>query len=86
MLADYGRETLLYLVTRLLTGKLRSHDTGQEGATVAPKDSRGRHKNRPRAFNDEQRKFVFDHINSFPRYISHYRRSSAPNKRLVGRI
>ena len=50
------------------------------GKLLASPDACGRHKNKPNEFLPEQVENVHKHINSVPRYQSHYSRNNNPNK------
>lgn len=50
---------------------------------AAPRDRRGKHEKRPNKVDAVRRQSVFNHINSFPRYVSHYRRNNAPDRRYI---
>ena len=46
-------------------------------------DQRGKHANRPNRVPDDSKNYVREHINKFPRYVSHYRRNATPNRRYI---
>lgn len=55
-------------------------------AVTPPKDQRGTHQNRPNRIQQDSLQSVHDHIESIPKYQSHYSRFSNPNKVYLGLI
>lgn len=53
-------------------------------AVTPPKDQRGTHHNRPNRIQQDSLQSVHDHIESIPKYQSHYSRFSNPNKVYFG--
>lgn len=51
-----------------------------EGRITPKKDGRGKHSNRPNRVHPEKVQSVHNHIQSIPKYISHYSRKTNPNK------
>lgn len=51
-----------------------------EGRSTAKPDARGKHYNRPNKISDEQLQSVFEHIESIPKYVSHYSRENNPDR------
>lgn len=54
------------------------------GATTPKSDKRGKHKNRPNKISDSRIQSVRNHINSIPKYQSHYSRSVNAGKYYFG--
>lgn len=84
-----GREAAAAVVTNQ---ERREADAAPEppeppGVTPAPlvarPDRRGKHRNRPHAISREKVNQVRGHIHMFPKYISHYRRNSAPQRQYI---
>ncbi|XP_068083448.1 uncharacterized protein [Anabrus simplex] len=50
------------------------------GATTPPDDRRGKHKNRPHAYSEEDVQLVKKHIEGIPKYKSHYSRKDNGDK------
>lgn len=55
-----------------------------EGSTTPKLDKRGKHKTRPNKLSEERVQLVKDHINSIPKYQSHYSRAMNDGKVYLG--
>lgn len=51
-----------------------------EGRSTAKPDTRGKHRNRPNKISEERIQSVFEHIESIPKYVSHYSREKNPDR------
>lgn len=50
------------------------------GLSIAKADKRGKHSNRPNKYSEESIRSVKDHIDSIPKYTSHYSRTCNPGR------
>ena len=63
--------------------RLADRQNQQIPVPMAPRDRRGRSGRGGKRIPSEQKEAVRQHIDKFPRYLSHYRRNAAPNRRYI---